>query len=314
MKLKKIILDNYCGYKHLELDLCDDFNDAKKWIIFCGPNGIGKSNFIRATEILTNYKFIEGRSNPRMFRKLKYHKNYISQISGMQSGIADLRMEAVFTYVDDEEKKIIIEDTYKGILGSVLDETLSSEEIELRKWDSQHAVSGITFNSIPKCIDKLSVCIDADHPNNMHKFQLYKELGEQFIDFAESVYGFKCSLPKESLAVDDGIDYYTDFILHKHWDTLVHYKSFSDGEKKIATLLSTLFKRCYKDSLGRSDASIILIDNIEMHIYWKRHMKLIQKMEEFFPNHQIICTTHSPILIKEMPEKYIYDIEKLIER
>lgn len=312
VKLKNVILNNFCGYKHLNLDFSDN-GGVKKWIVFCGPNGIGKSNFIRAVEILTHTKYLQGRENSRLLRKLKYNKNYISQLSNIQSDVSDLKMEAVFVSGNNEEKRVIVEDTYKGILGTVLDETLSPKEKELRDWDKKYAISGITLNELQESENnKYSICIDADNPNNMHKFQIYKEIGDAFINFAESVYGFKCYLPKESVAVDNGIEYYTDFILHKHWDTKVHYKSFSDGEKKIATLLSTLFKKCYHSSPGRSHEKIILIDNIEMHIYHKRHMLLVNKMEEFFPDHQIICTTHSPIIIKELDEKYIYDIENIL--
>jgi predicted ATP-binding protein involved in virulence len=49
-----------------------------------------------------------------------------------------------------------------------------------------------------------------------------------------------------------------------------------------------------------------------MHIYWKRHMLLIEKMEEYFPDKQIIATTHSPILIQNMKKKYLYDLEDLL--
>ena len=315
IKAKRIILKNYCGYKNIDLDFSDGYSDIKKWAIFFGPNGIGKSNFIRAVEILTNVGMVKGRQSPRLFRQLKYHQNYMSQISALQTNISDLKMEGFFLYSDDEIRKIVIEDTYKGILSKhVLKESLTKEASDLIEWDKNNAVSGITLNELPSCMSNFSICVDADHPNNMQKFQIYKELKEPFLDFAESVYGFKCDLPDVSICLDKGIEFYTDFVLYKTWGTTVHYKSFSDGEKKIATLLSTLFKKAYKDSLGKGDEKIILIDNIEMHIYWERHMLLMNKMEEFFPDHQIICTTHSPIIIKEMPEKYLYNIEDILKK
>ena len=105
--------------------------------------------------------------------------------------------------------------------------------------------------------------------------------------------------------------YCTDFIIEKPNGTKVHYKRFSDGEKKIATLVSTLFKRAYKDSPDKENKDIILIDNIVQHIYYLRHLKLIEKMEEYFPDKQFIATTHSPVLIENMEKKYLVNMENV---
>ena len=144
----------------------------------------------------------------------------------------------------------------------------------------------------------------------MTKFQIIADLKDQFCDFAEAVYGLKCYCPDGSRSFDRGIEYISDFVIEKPWSgTKVHYKRFSDGEKKIATLISSLFKRAYKDSPDKENKDILLVDNIEMHIYWKRHMTLIEKMEEYFPDKQIIATTHSPIIINEMDKMHLVDLE-----
>jgi predicted ATP-dependent endonuclease of OLD family len=311
IKIKKIKLNNFCGYQDFELDFSDS-GGIKKWGVFFGPNGIGTSNLIKAIDILTHPKQIKHRSNARFFRNMKYNWNYVPQLRNMQTNVTDLRMEGVF--VEGEmEKRVVIEDTFKGMLGiNVLDETLSEQEKALREWDRENAVSGVTTDELSPDFPSYSIYIDADNPMSTQKFQIYRELKEPFLDFAESVYGFRCYLPDKNIAVDQGIEYCTDFVLRKPDDTLVHYKSFSDGEKKIATLLSTLFKKAYHASKGKGPEKIILVDNIEMHIYWKRHMTLIQKMEEFFPEHQIIVTTHSPIIVTQMDAKYLYDLEESI--
>lgn len=313
MKFKKIYLKNYCGYKDFELNLYDESKkEADKWVIFFGPNGIGKSNFIKAVNLLTHPMMLQNRDNSKMLRSLKFNKEYISQNRHILSDVTDMKIEAVFVDKKNKEKRLVIEDTYKGMLTkAIIPETLSAKERELWEWDRDNAISGITQNDIPD-ISSFSFFIDADHPNNMHIFQLYKELKKPFLDFAEAVYGFKCFLPDDCIHIDQGFEFYTDFVMEKPNGTRVHYKSFSDGEKKIATLLGSLFKRAYKTSHGLTSERIILIDNIEMHIYWKRHMLLIEKMNEYFPEHQIICTTHSPIIIKEMEQRYIHDLEKEI--
>ena len=58
IKLKKIRLKNYCGYKDFELDLTDGDGDGiKTWAMFFGPNGTFKSTFLRAVESLANPSF-----------------------------------------------------------------------------------------------------------------------------------------------------------------------------------------------------------------------------------------------------------------
>lgn len=318
VKLKKIILSNYCGYKRkFELDLSDE-SGVKKWAIFCGPNGIGKSNFIRAAQLLTNPGQLKGRKPSTLLRSLKYNKNYIQQFRNVAKNVTDLFMAGIFIDESNEEKQVIIQDTFKGILGgNLIDETLNEEERILIEWDRQNAISGVMKDELSDINNSsFSVFIDADKPNNMHIFQLFTEVGDVFVDFAKAVYGYDCYLPKDSIQDDSQHTYYTDFVLIKPDGedlTQVHYKSFSDGEKKIATLLSTLVKKCHRESSGMTKDRIILVDNIEMHIYWKRHMLLMDKMEELFPDHQIICTTHSPVIITQMNKKYIYDLEKFLK-
>ena len=85
--------------------------------------------------------------------------------------------------------------------------------------------------------------------------------------------------------------FYQDFILDKG-DVKVHFKSMSDGERKIATLLRSL---CDPAQMDRSD--IVLIDNLEMHVFVARHAKMVKKLLEVFPTKQFIVTSHSAVLV-----------------
>jgi AAA15 family ATPase/GTPase len=298
-KLKTIKLVNYCGYKNFDLDLSDG-NDVRRWSIFYGPNGCGKSNFIRAVELLSLPMAFTKKKNILTFRKLKHHNDYIYGAETMYSDVNDLYMEATFVS-NGVDKRVILEDNIKGVLyaGRTVDE-------------SKGEISGVKLNELD-IIEQGVIFIDADCRNMMQKFQIISSLKEQFCDFASSVYGFNCYCPEGAKVVDHGIEYITDFVIEKYSGTKVHYKRFSDGEKKIATLISSLFKRGYKDSPDRENKDIVVVDNIEMHIYWKRHMKLLEKIEEYFPDKQIIATTHSPIIINNLDKKYLCDLEELLK-
>ncbi len=285
IKLKEIRLINYCGYRDFHLDFYEN-GDIKKWVIFYGPNGIGKSNFIRAVELLASPRRIIGRTkNDLFFRRLTYHPNYNPTYSGFLTDKTHLYMEATFLF-DKEKKKIVLENN----------------------WDD---CVGITTNELPSSYGDFAAYIDADNPNNMYSFNLDINFSKDFLDIAETVYSFQCYLPEESLVetINPGngkpICIYTDFILKKWGNTLVHYKRFSDGEKKIATLLTSLFKRA-------KEVDILLVDNIEQHIYFKRHLKLLEKIEMIFPDKQIIATTHSSVIVENIDKKYLYDLEEHI--
>jgi AAA15 family ATPase/GTPase len=288
--LKSLKLTNFCGYKNFEIDLTSN-EEVKKWLILFGPNGVGKSNFLNAISLLSSPWRLQSRADNILFlRKLTYHPDYMPNYEGFDQSKTNLYMKATYL-TDDGEKDIVLENN----------------------WDSD--TTGITTNELPEDLYSASFYVDADNPINTQKFQVLSKYREQFLDFANAVYGFKCELPKDRYVEeynsqeDNYMGFYTDLVITKYHGTRVHFKRMSAGEKKIATMLTELFNNVYS---GKSKEGILLIDNLSMHIYYTRHMILIEKLKEFFPNKQFICTTHSPVVISEMEKQSLCDLEKYI--
>lgn len=299
IKLKRIRLKNYCGYRDFSLDLTDGSN-IKTWAMFFGPNGVGKSNIIRAVGLLASpITTFTQRKNMIPFRKLKYNKDYVTSAELLYENAEDLLLEGVFD-IDGVEKRVVLEDNIKG-------QIFAGRKVDKKKGE----ISGIKVNELTEK-DQGVIHIDADSRNLMHNFQIIDAFEEPFCDFAKAVYGYNCYCPKGAEAWTNGIRYLMDFVIEKSDGTKVHYSRFSDGEKKIATLLSSLFKRAHETSPTYENSDILIIDNIAMHIYWKRHMILIEKLEKYFGDKQVIATTHSPIIIQNMDKKYLYDLEELV--
>lgn len=289
IKLKKLKLHNYCQYKNFEIDLSDG-NEIKKWMMYFGQNGIGKSNILNAIRLLSSPWRIKSRpDNKLFFRRLTYSENYIKGYEAFDNATTPFIMEAVFL-VNGEEKRVVYQND----------------------WDNYP--NGISCCELPDDVFSAALYVDADNPMNMYKFQIKSYCRDDFIDFAKAVYGLECELPKTNLVeeydqvTNEYIYFYTDFIIKKK-QKQDHFKAFSAGEKKIVTLIAALFNTLYKNRTNENN--IVLIDNIDCQIYFKRHILLIEKIEEYFPENQIIATTHSSVIINNMDDKYLCDLENI---
>jgi len=280
--------------------------------VLFGPNGCGKSTALRAIELLGRAKQYKRRNNDLLFRKMIYHTDYDPTLPHFKLLKEHMDIAGVFDY-RGEQKLVYLTSNFEKYKDGIVRNDLES----LRHDDTSLLLS--------------MVFIDADNPMNMKKFQLPVDRKDMFLNIAETVYGYPVSLgiPVRSTEFEwDGreetyetfvngnekisgehYDYYQDLIINKG-NTRVHFKSMSDGERKIATLIRNL---CDPVIIDRSD--VVLIDNIEMHIYFKRHARMIDKLLECFPDKQFIVTSHSGILIDHVAEKYgkdcLFDVAEM---
>jgi AAA15 family ATPase/GTPase len=324
-KIKSIHLKNYCGYRDIFFDFTGN-NQINKLAMFVGPNGSGKSNLLEAIQLLSAASRFSRRDMSLTWRKYTYDPDY-----------NPTTQEYTIAYADhikkDKKGRIVIDNTnnqankmpglethdpefLKKVIGD-LEEMEITGVFSTNDGDKEVIVTtrGVKKNELSAGMGAISFdyFIDADNPNNMAKFQLPVEKEKMFIDLAETIYGYKCSLEKKVNNIDGEIDengnivneyFFTDCVLTKPWGDRVHFKRMSDGEKKIATLIRHLCDPTYMEEFD-----LILIDNSVMHVYAKRHRQMIKKILDTFPDKQFIMTTHSSILIDSLPSRYLYDVE-----
>ena len=297
-KLKSIRLQRYYGYLDTSFNFVREDGKINDMCVFYGPNGIGKSTVLNAVVLACTARRLEAFSNLDDDRNKAFFKKMVFSEDGLRG----------YEMFSKDEKPMIL--------------TAKFDEDGIEKVVEINSEKGVVRNELTN--EDSCVKIDADHPMNMNKFQIHKDYSEKFLDLSNTVYGLNCELGKtvneqnqyankkiqELVGIFDGeinknintdYDIYADFVINKIYPkTRVHYKNMSDGEKKIATLIRNL---CEVPN------DIIVIDNIEMHVYFKRHKTMIDKIKSVFPNKQFIATTHSGVLVEKMDKEELYDIE-----
>ena len=277
IKVRSVHLVNYCGYLDTLFDFSTPDGGVKDFAVFFGPNGIGKSTCLDAIRMAANPNaFRLGGKHDVLMRKFIHDQEYIPHVDAVQT-ISKIKnnMEIAVTFTTPEgDKRVVLNN------------------------------DGLVFNELPASSQRNGYAFfaDADHPISTQKFLLAAEQARTFLEFCEEVYGYECILA--SPVKSQGIGFYTDFIIRKG-EVKVHFKRMSAGERKIATLVSDL---CQPMNTGGRD--IILVDNVEMHVYFKRHTRMVDKLRSCFPGKQIITTSHSSVVIEHVEPEFHYDLEQ----
>lgn len=306
MKFKYIKIQNTCGYKEAYFDFTNRNGTINNLALLYGPNGCGKTTLLDIANISSSPKRFQGRDVSMLFRKMIHHLDYNPGYESYGDFLNTMRIESVLSD-GQQDYKVILEIDPKNI------DMAQQEEADPSK-------VGVILNELPNDQPYYAFYSNADNPSNMVKFQINAEVKDMFLDIAEAVYGYECSLEKEVEEYDsqlqEYVTFFTDLVITKRDDgesappVRVHFRRMSAGERKIATLLSELCSPAQKDRFD-----IYLIDNVEMHCYMERHTTMIDKLLEHFPEKQIIATTHSPVLVglpgrikPYLPQKHLFDV------
>ena len=84
----------------------------------------------------------------------------------------------------------------------------------------------------------------------------------------------------------------------------------SDGHSAIISLITELILRMELiDSGNYKLPGVVLIDEIETHLYVDLQKKILPFLSDFFPNIQFIVTTHSPFVLSSISDSIICDLQ-----
>lgn len=318
--LTKLHLENFCSYEHHTFDFKKPDGNPYRYICFFGPNGCGKTTLLEAISLLTmNQKGRDPEYVKRSLRKYIRNKDYdpaYEKISGhvyrndfaveTQDNLAEMVIEG--TYELDGEP-YIVRLTQNGFDRN----DLAPEGNGPGPWGDDHLLYR----------QRVAHMITSDSDLSMSKFQLHKDQIKEFEKVTSAVMRFptECLPPSGIVPIDR--DYCTDFVIHKN-NIRVHYKRMSAGEKKISKSFSQLLNLVQDlehpdpgEPVMKGWPRLLLIDNIEMHVYYDRHTTMVECLKTEFSDQQIFATTHSGILIQRFldgktdPSEFMIDLEKI---
>lgn len=305
MFLVNLKLQNFCSYEHHTFSFKKPDGLPFQFICFFGSNGIGKSSLLEAISLLTaNQTGRDPENVKRSLRKYIRNKDYnpaYDRVVGhsYESGYAVPK--------EDNLPQMIIEGTYE-MEGKSYIVRLTQDGFERNDLAPSSNTEGPWGDDHLLYRQRIAHFVSSDSDLSMSKFQLRKEQVSIFEAITSRImrYPTKCSAPSGLLPMDE--EYCTDFVILKKGHR-IHYKRMSAGEKKISKSFSELLNLTYDlenpdpgEPVMKGWPPLLLLDNIEMHIYYDRHTEMIQCMKDYFPSQQIFATTHSGVLIERFLE------------
>ncbi len=301
LHLTKLNLQNFCNFDHHTFDFKKPDGNPYKYICFFGPNGIGKTTLLEAISLLTmNQKGRDPEYVRRSLRKYVRNKDYNPSYERIKG---HAYKDDFATEYKEQLPEMIIEGTYEMdgesyIVRMTQDgfvrNDLAPEGNGPGPWGDNHLLYR----------QRVAHFITSDSDLSLSKFQLRQEQAAVFEKITSTVmrYPTECIAPSGIVNMDR--QYCTDFVIHKG-NHKIHFKRMSAGERKIAKSFSQLLNLVYDlehpepgEPAMDGWPRLLLLDNIEMHIYYDRHVAMIECSKSFFPKQQIFATTHSGILIE----------------
>ena len=334
MKLKSITLQNFKGIENLNIEL-----DGKTTVIF-GINGVGKSTILRAIDLLyaniitrltgkgknrktdLDYDDISyGKSKASINASFSFedeteslYGRSIERANGKNNNISDLKV-----LVDKFENSYIVKG-YDDGNGNWIEEVDDKNMPVFVNYGVNRIVLDVPLRASREQFVKLDAFDKAiestiDFRNLFKWFRNQEDIENQEKVRANSDYEDKSLLAVKHamLAMLDGFE--DIHIERKPLAMKVRKDSkylkinqLSDGEKCTIALFGDLARRMALANPERENplegTSVVLIDELDLHMHTSWQRKVLGVLKETFPNIQFIITTHSPQILGESGDTF----------
>lgn len=267
--------ENFPGLKSINFSGIRGFADfqsinfaGRNSLLLIGENGVGKSTLL---------ELIKRAVKP-------YTKLVLSDLINIENAQAKISVE----YNDQTARELIFSDE-EGYIQGKRHLCNVIEISELRILNGQ--------------IKKLVSWISMIHDEGANS------LTNSLFNWVERQLKILLSLPQESsLQVDNGnVFWFRD----NHNNPREYLEHFSSGYKSIMTIFYFIVSKFIKSNHDNSytilkeglSNSIVLIDEIELHLHPIFKKQIIEKLQQVFPEILFIMTTHDPLVLKSAGPK-----------
>jgi len=147
--------------------------------------------------------------------------------------------------------------------------------------------------------------------NNCFDFSLSSIdiLNKVFKNLSNIYSNLRIEEPPESYKYNKTIESY---LAIDKYNKTVKFEQLSDGEKNIIMLINTIMVRLSlsNEENPLNEKSIVLIDDIELHLHLAWQRLIIPILLNTFPNCQFFITTHSPHIVNNIKPKNIFILKQ----
>ncbi|KKM97168.1 hypothetical protein LCGC14_1170720 [marine sediment metagenome] len=301
--LKQLTLTNFCNYDHHVFDFTREDGTPYPFVCFFGPNGAGKSTLLEAISMLTqntagrSANFVQN-SLQKYVRHLDYNPTY-QQVIDANKETTEMVVEGIY---EMDGQDFVVRLTQNGWERNDFAPVppLSADLIEAKTIRR----SGPWKDDYLSHMQRISHFIRSDSDLSMNKFQLHESRQRDFEQIISKIMRFPAEcIPPTGLSTEE-LNYCTDFVIVKN-SHRIHFKRMSAGERKICKSFSELLNLMRSlEHPGPGERPmpgwppILLLDNCVMHVYYDRHVQMVDSLKDIFAQQQIFATTHSGILIQ----------------
>lgn len=330
MKITKLHLENFRGYKSLDLPLDSKFN------LIIGDNGSGKTALLEALTVAIGSFFlgITNVNSRSIYRRdirietFKHNEEYQIPVKVEASGIIGdreitwfrelLGMKNRTTTVDTEQIKRISKDYEVRVrngkevnlpliayysTGRLFDNARNKEEDDSE--NSSKLIIASRFRGYDRCLEAKST---------YKKFQSWF-IGKEKSKLSRKIEDVNFNVVKNAIVnnLPDCKDIYFEFDKDKPQGIKVElidgrilpFNALSDGTRNFLAIIADMAHKCVtlnphlKEEALSATKGIVLIDELDLHLHPEWQRKIVSVLRTTFPEIQFIASTHSPFLIQE---------------
>jgi len=310
-RIESIKLENIGPFNELSLDLQD------RWNILLGDNGVGKSSILRAIAFglcgemakqYANQLLKIGEIKGKISIITSEGKSYITEIYRTSSGYA----------VETIQENPLLNEGWLAI---------GFPPIRTMSWIQPSGPELIQENQRPMYTDLLPLISSDPDPriDSIKQWIInldYWSKNERVKNENNSIYS---GILKEFSKILNEITQDVKIILTEvnpdnrqisvlTDDGVVPIEVVSQGTISLLGWIGILVKRLFEVYTNEDNPTkrfaIVLIDEIDAHMHPKWQQSIIGNLSTLFPNIQFIATTHSPLIVGEMPSSQIYRFQR----